>query len=163
MTIEAQLALGTDQGVQAALKVYSQGAFSKPYAEVTLSTGLGVDVAKGVTVMGMNADGKQIRGLTMTATKTGDTVLLLQYHASPVQASFTDCHVGGNPEPNTRGCEFRICSWCLILWHSSFADAYLSISYMVNNNHQRLCSQWKHRDWRARRICLHLQPLTKQL
>ena len=103
--IETQLALGTDQGRQAALAVYSQGAFSKSYAEVTLTSGLQVDVAKDTTVMGATADGKQVRASTMADTKAGDTVLMLQYHASPVQASWTDCHVGGNPEPNTNGCE----------------------------------------------------------
>ena len=103
--IETQLALGTDQGRQAALKVYAEGAFSKSYAEVTLTSALQVDVEKGTTVMGANADAKQVRAKTMTDTKAGDTVLLLQYHASPVQASWTDCHVGGNPEPNTNGCE----------------------------------------------------------
>ena len=103
--IEAQLALGTDQGRQQALKVYTEGAFSKSYAEVTLTQGLLVDVAKGTTVIGTTADGKEVRSQTMTDTSSGDTVLLLQYHASPVQASWTDCHVGGNPEPNTNGCK----------------------------------------------------------
>ena len=103
--LETQLALGTDQGFQAALRIYTEGAFSKSYAEITLTTGVAVDVGKDVTVFGRAADGTQIRGKTMTAVKTGDTVLEIEYHASPVQAQWTNCHVGGNPEPNTDGCK----------------------------------------------------------
>jgi len=106
--------LGTDQGRQAALKVYVEGAFSDSYAEITLSTPMPLDVGKGVTVFGRAADGTQVRGKTMTATKSGDTVIEVGYHAAPVQARWTNCHVGGNPEPNTDGCEYQWMSFlCL--------------------------------------------------
>lgn len=102
--IEEQLALETDQGFAAAMKVYSQGAFSKPYAEVQLDQPLPVDVAKGVEVFGQRADGKFVRGSTAAAFKTGESIIQVQYHAGTQQETYHDCHVGGNPEPNTEGC-----------------------------------------------------------
>jgi hypothetical protein len=103
--MEAQLALSTDQGRNAALKIYTEGAFSKSYAEITLAEALKVDVAKEVVVIGKNADGNEVRGTTTDTFKTGDTIILVQYHAGTVQATWTDCHVGGNPEPNIKGCK----------------------------------------------------------
>ena len=103
--MEDQLALGTDQGRDAALRVYQEGAFSKSYAEITLTEPLKIDVGAGVTVTGKNADGMEVMGKTTDPFKTGDTIILVQYHAGTVQATYTDCHVGGNPDPNTKGCK----------------------------------------------------------
>lgn len=104
-TIESELAKKTEQGQENALKVYAEGAFSQSYAEITLSNGVGLDVAKDTEVYGRSAGGKMVRGKIMNLVQTGEPVIEVQYHASPVQTSWTDCHVGGNPEPNTNGCK----------------------------------------------------------
>jgi hypothetical protein len=57
-------------------------------------------------IVGKTASGSEVRGKTAAATPQGDDVLEVQYHWSPLQASWTDCHVGGNPNPNTKGCKF---------------------------------------------------------
>jgi hypothetical protein len=103
--MEAQLALSTDQGRNAALRIYTEGAFSKSYAEITLAVPLEVDVAKETTVVGKTADGNEVRGATTDIFRTGDTIIEVQYHAGTSQATWTNCHVGGNPEPNTKGCK----------------------------------------------------------
>lgn len=102
--IEEQLAMGTDQGRQKAMKVYAEGAFSKSYAEIQLATALEADVAKGLEVYGLSADQKVVRGKTAAVFKQGQSIIQVQYHASPQQATWTNCHVGGNPDPNTEGC-----------------------------------------------------------
>ena len=103
--IEEQLAMETDQGRVIAMKVYTEGAFSKSYAEIQLTQPLPVDVGKGVEVFGQAADGKIVRGKTAAAFKTGDSIIQVQYHAGTQQATWTNCHVGGNPNPNTQGCK----------------------------------------------------------
>lgn len=97
--------MGTDQGRQKAMKVYAEGAFSKSYAEIQLATALEADVAKGLEVYGLSADQKVVRGKTAAVFKQGQSIIQVQYHASPQQATWTNCHVGGNPDPNTEGCK----------------------------------------------------------
>lgn len=87
------------------MKIYTDGAFSKSYAEITLDEPLEADLAKGVEVTGVNADGSTVRGVTAAAFPTGAPVIQVQYHAGTQQATWTDCHVGGNPDPNTKGCK----------------------------------------------------------
>ena len=102
--IEEQLAMETDQARVIAMKVYTEGAFSKSYAEIQLTQPLPVDVGKGVEVFGQAADGKIVQGKTAAAFRAGDSIFQVQYHAGSIQTTWTDCHVGGNPNPNMEGC-----------------------------------------------------------
>jgi len=102
--IETQLDLITDEGVRVATEVYTKGAFSKSVSNLTVPKGILIDIPKGEEVFGVSEQGEFVRGKVLTNTKSGATVIPVQYHASPVQASWTNCHVGGNPNPNIAGC-----------------------------------------------------------
>ena len=102
--IEEQLTMETEQGRVIAMKVYTEGAFSKSYAEILLDQPLQVDVAKGVEVIGRSVDDRIVLGKTMAAFKTGNSIIKVQYTAGKVQTTWTNCHVGGNPNPNMEGC-----------------------------------------------------------
>lgn len=102
----AELAKETHQGRDNAKKIYSEGSYSKSYARLLLdgTSGLPVDLAKGAELLGETGDGRQVLGKTLKDAKRGATTIDFQYHASSVQAHWTDCHVGGNPNPNLNGC-----------------------------------------------------------
>lgn len=102
--IESQLAYGTDQGRAKAMGVYTEGAFSKSYAEVKLTSPLQLDVGKGLELIGKTATGDEVRVTVLTAVKMGDNVLQLQYATTPIQEKYVNCQVGANPSPNTAGC-----------------------------------------------------------
>ena len=85
--------------------VYTEGAFSKSYAEIKLTSPLSIDVGKGVEVVGKTATGDEVRLKILTAVKTGDNVFQLQYATTPIQDKYVNCQVGANPSPNTAGCE----------------------------------------------------------
>ena len=154
--IENNLAAGTDDGRQAALAVYQKGAHSKSYAHVTLDTALVSDVSGGVTVVGKNANGDEIRGKVMSSAAAGETKLMVQYDTTIFQASYVGCQVGGSPEPVTDGCKsflrLFICSpslgfpflTCLLAWSKTFCLNY------------RLPAHWIHDRWCLRRPQLFL-------
>lgn len=106
--LEEQLALGTDQGRQAALGVYTKGAHSKSYAEVTLSTPLTGTVQKGVEAIGVDTKGNEVRGNVYADTASGSSTLKIQYATTSVQETYVNCQVGANPTPNTDGCKCNI-------------------------------------------------------
>ncbi|CAB9509691.1 expressed unknown protein [Seminavis robusta] len=100
-TIEGRLALGTSEGTDQAQKVFEKGAYSKPYAYLTLSPALTAIVPVGTNVTGQTANGVEIRGTTYEMdAQVGDTPLLVRYSSENNQ----QCLVGGNPNPNTTGC-----------------------------------------------------------
>lgn len=102
--IEAQLAADTDGGMAAAMKIYTEGAFSKSYAEVTLDTALASTLPKGTEVVGKNTNGDEIRGSTLDEADGEDKIIRVQYATSGVQETYVGCQVGGNPEPVFTGC-----------------------------------------------------------
>lgn len=102
--IEAQLAAGTDEGMANAMKIYSEGAFSKSYAEVTLDAALASSLPKGAEVQGTNTNGDEIRGATLDEADAGDKIIRVQYSVTGVQESYVGCQVGGNPDPVLDGC-----------------------------------------------------------
>lgn len=104
--IEAQLAAGTDEGKDNALKIYTEGAFSKSYAEIALDTALANTLSKGVEVVGVNAAGDEIRGAVLDEADVGDRIVRVQYATTGVQETYVGCQVGGNPDPVLDGCKF---------------------------------------------------------
>jgi hypothetical protein len=102
--MEGQLALKTPQSFAKANDIYSQGAFSKTYAKLTLDAPLTTAVSAGVQVFGITSDGTQIGGTTYKAASVGDTLLQVKYMTIGIQASYANCQVGANPTPNTAGC-----------------------------------------------------------
>jgi hypothetical protein len=102
--IEVQLASGTSESFENAKKIYTQGAFSKSIATVTLSTPLSAAVAKGTQVTGVNADGSDVVGKTYEDYSAGATTIQIQYQTLDLQSQYVGCQVGANPNPNTKGC-----------------------------------------------------------
>ncbi|CAB9514269.1 expressed unknown protein [Seminavis robusta] len=102
--LDVQMSLGTDQSREAAYKIYTQGAFSKSYALLSLQSPLPISLAKGTTLLGHTTNGKEVLGQLLEETPPGSTTLKFRYHPSPIQDTWTNCHVGGNPTPNTEGC-----------------------------------------------------------
>ena len=97
--IEGELAAGTDEGMANALKIYTQGAFSKSYAEVTLDDPLANSLPQGTEVIGTSTNGDEVRGSVLDEAESGDRIVRVQYDTTSVQASYVGCQVGGNPNP----------------------------------------------------------------
>jgi len=102
--MEEQLALATTESYANALKIYSEGAYSKSVAEVTLSTPLTANVPKGTVIMGVNTDGNQVAGKAYEDNAAGATTLAVQYQTSDSQKNYVGCQVGAAVNPNTAGC-----------------------------------------------------------
>ena len=62
LAIETQLAKQTDESFEAARKIYNEGGYSKSYAQVSLTTPLSLQITKGDSIMGRNADGGEVSG-----------------------------------------------------------------------------------------------------
>lgn len=104
--MEEQLALGTTDSYTLARKIYEEGAYSKSYAEVTLSTGLPDAVGEGAEIIGKAADGGEVRGEALESATKGATTLKIQYATTDIQASYVNCQVGALEElGNTEGCK----------------------------------------------------------
>lgn len=102
--IEGQLAAGTEEGMANALRIYTEGAFSKSYAEITLDTPLTSTLPKGTEVVGTNTNNDEIRGTILDEAEASDKIIRVQYATTGVQESYVGCQVGGNPEPVFDGC-----------------------------------------------------------
>lgn len=104
MLIEDLLLQETAQDSISALKVYEEGAFSWPYAELTIKEGLPIEVRKGVVVKGISASANEIVGSVLEYATAGSKVLKVQYQLSDVYSSDHQCEAGANPHPNHKGC-----------------------------------------------------------
>ena len=102
--MEAQLSLGNEDSYDQALRLYTEGAYSKSVAEVTLTSPLPTDVEKGTTIMGVGADGNQVAGKAYEDNAAGATSLIIQYQTSDSQKNYVNCQVGASTTPNTDGC-----------------------------------------------------------
>ena len=102
--MEEQLALANDEAYENALAIYSQGAFSKSVAQVTLSSPLASSVEKGASIMGKNAEGNQVAGKAYEDNAAGATIIMVQYQTSDSQNNYVGCQVGAAVSPVTGGC-----------------------------------------------------------
>jgi hypothetical protein len=102
--IEILLASATNESFNNALKVYTDGAFSKSVAKVTLSTPLTSPIASDTQITGANADGSEVVGKAYAGYSIGDSVIEIQYKTLDTQSNYVGCQVGANPNPNTAGC-----------------------------------------------------------
>lgn len=102
--MEQQLSLANDDAYAAALRIYSEGAYSKSVAVVNLSSALPVAVEKGTKIMGVGADGNQVAGKAYEDNAAGATSILVQYKTSDSQKNYVACQVGASTTPNTDGC-----------------------------------------------------------
>ena len=104
--IEAQLAIGTNESFENALKIYKEGGNSKSYALVTLSPALTASIEKGASIMGKNANGNEVSGKAYEAYSDGTSVIKVQYTTTDIQANYVGCQVGGliSTDINKNGC-----------------------------------------------------------
>jgi hypothetical protein len=102
--IELELASGTNESFEKALKIYKNGAFSKSVARITLSTPLASSVAEGDQITGLTSDGTDVVGKAYSSYSTGADVIEIQYKTLDIQEVYVGCQVGANPNPNTVGC-----------------------------------------------------------
>jgi hypothetical protein len=92
--IEVQLSDGTDDSISIAKAVYEEGAFSKSYAKVKLTTPLSSKLNKGDKIKGKNADGKDVDGKALKTFESGVRDIEVQYSTTDIQDSYVGCQVG---------------------------------------------------------------------
>ena len=103
--LELQLARGTDESFTTAKSIYTDGAFSKSFAKVTLSKALLQPLNKGTEVIGKTETGDDVNGKLLKNYPMDSTVIDVQYETNSVQSSYVGCQVGANPDPFTEGCK----------------------------------------------------------
>jgi hypothetical protein len=104
--MEELLAGGTLNHFVNASIVYTDGAFSWPYAVLSVPGGIPVTLAQGTFVSGVNSEGEAVEGAVMERTAQGKKSLKVQYVVGDVQEDYVKCQVGGNPNPVFRGCKY---------------------------------------------------------
>ena len=100
--VAALLAQETEGSMEAAKNVYSEGTYARSYAVLTLSSDLSQNVQPGTAVIGRTANNAEVRGVTNMETDDGwgKNFIGVEYSLKS-----EPCNVGGNPEPDTRGCK----------------------------------------------------------
>jgi len=104
--MESELAKGTDDAFTYAKAIYSSGAYSKSYAEITLTTGLEASLNKGKAATGKDSEGRDVAGKIYSTYQAGEQTVRFQYTTTDIQASYVNCQVGalGEQEGNFEGC-----------------------------------------------------------
>mmetsp|Transcript_19255 Transcript_19255/g.43846 ORF Transcript_19255/g.43846 Transcript_19255/m.43846 type:complete len:159 (-) Transcript_19255:3-479(-) len=106
--IEKELTSTAVPDYAAARAIYVQGAYSKPYAFLNLSSGA-PNVSKGAAVVGTSVGGKLIEGSTYAYVHGGSASVQVKYGYGDDPDAPTGCRVGGlvesGGEGQTDGCE----------------------------------------------------------
>jgi len=96
--IESQLGLSTVDSFATAKKIYNEGAHSKSYAQITLSTGLASAVSGGDPISGLAVDGSIVSAKAHDDAPIGSTTLLVRYTTLDSQTPHhVGCKVGALP------------------------------------------------------------------
>jgi hypothetical protein len=107
-SIEKLLGVGTADSFKIAREVYEEGAHSKSYAEVNLSTPLTSPISAGDPLIGKSSAGTQIRGEALKTVAVGGTTLQFLYAYAATQATYSTCQVGAlgdnDMAKNVAGC-----------------------------------------------------------
>jgi len=74
--------------------IYKDGAYSKNYADLTLTEPLDTAIPADHKVQGKSNSGGIANGSTLSAAQVGDTLLQVQYNVHSIQDSYVDCQVG---------------------------------------------------------------------
>jgi len=100
-TLVGRLSLGTAGGLDAAARIYAEGGYSGPCADVTFGGGLAADVGRGTALRGNSAGGDDVFLTVLEDAAAGSTRLRVAYD---VGRSLGWCRVGGSPTPDLSGC-----------------------------------------------------------
>lgn len=101
------VALGTLEGYEQAMRIYSEGAFSEPIAFLTLTTPLREALAIGDVVIGTSQDSsREVKGHIVNNYPRGTSTIRVIYETNEVQSDYTSCLVAANPNPKLDGCKY---------------------------------------------------------
>jgi len=100
------LELGTLEGYEQAMKIYTQGAFSEPLAYLNLTTPLHSALAIGDEVIGTSQGfTSEVKGFLVDNYPKGTQLIRVKYKTNDVQSSYVGCLVAANPTPKLAGCK----------------------------------------------------------
>uniref|UniRef100_A0A7S1G0P6 Uncharacterized protein n=3 Tax=Corethron hystrix TaxID=216773 RepID=A0A7S1G0P6_9STRA len=124
--LESQLSQAVPS-FQGAKYIYEQGAHSKPYANLKLSTATTSAIAKNAGIEGLTSSGEPVTGVVYDDVGKGVTTIKVKYATSENAASPTLCRVGGLPEagvePTVTGC-FADAGTITIIGYGDFSYTY---------------------------------------
>lgn len=107
--IFSELSKETKAGLQTASRVYQEGAFSGPVAEIELTDPLEFSIPRGTLVAGDAHDGNtysQVTGRLHREYSQGERIMEIAYDVSADPSEFVHCQVGARPTPELGGCKF---------------------------------------------------------
>jgi len=104
--LEQQFSIQTQESFEKALRIYREGAFSNPVAEITLLAPLDVAFWKGTPVIGISQTGNRVDGKLYHTVLAGETDITIQYDNTGIEEQ--KCQVRANPEPILDGCLMSI-------------------------------------------------------
>jgi hypothetical protein len=99
---------GTKEDFLQAWRVYQDGAFSRPYALITLEKPLTQRVKIGTNITGRTTEGVYLNCEALVSADVGETTLKVRYRGTESLDPNTRCAVGANPNPITNGCKCRV-------------------------------------------------------
>jgi len=103
-TLIGRLSLGTDGGLAAAARIYAEGGFSGPCADLTLVDGsIMADIGRGTSLLGSSLGGDDVLLTALEDAAAGSIRLRVRY-AVESAAFVGSCRVGGNPAADLSGC-----------------------------------------------------------
>jgi hypothetical protein len=129
--LEQQLAGGTDESFAIAKSIYTDGAFSKSFATVTLTTALMQPLNKGDEVIGATETGDEVNGKLLKDYPLGSPTIDVQYETNSIQSSYVGCQVGANPIPMAEGCKYTF-----------NPVAIFALLCLLTFGLSRLCGEW---------------------
>jgi len=100
--LEQELAMQNQDSFERALRVYNEGAFSNPVAQISLMTPLDAAFWKGTPVIGISQTGNRVDGTLYNSVLAGETAITIQYDSTGSEVE--KCQVAANPEPIFDGC-----------------------------------------------------------
>jgi hypothetical protein len=98
-----------------ARRVYNEGAYSRPYAQLTLSQPLKDDIKQGTRIRSWTQDAKPLTGVVLRNVYEGEDKIGIEYNISGINSGNTHegCYVGANPKPVFTGCKEFCCFWLI--------------------------------------------------
>lgn len=106
--IQSELEKERESGFRIAQRVYQEGAFSRPVAELILDEPLEFTIPAGSEIIGPAVDGDSfalVKGTAHVKAREGDTVLEVLYDIRDDQQDYVQCQAGANPDPFIAGCK----------------------------------------------------------
>ena len=100
--MEQQLALGSNDGYDSAIKIYQKGAHCASYSLLKIEP-LEAVLTVGDQVTGIAQDGSTVKATVAENYPRGTVEIEVVYNLDETTTSF--CHVGGSPRPITDGCK----------------------------------------------------------